>query len=56
MAEASLPDLAIARNIADTVQVIAHISRREGVRCISEVVSVERYHAGRDQYDLTPWN
>ena len=54
-ANVGLPDHAIARNIAETIQLVAHIERRNGFRRLTELVAVERYVASSDTYHFTDW-
>lgn len=53
MAGVDIPDKAIARNIAETIQLLVHIERRNGKRCVSEVLRIDRYDAARDCYSFT---
>ena len=53
MAGVEVPDKAIARNIAEVVQVLVHIERINGVRRVSEVLRMGRYDSVNDEYDLT---
>lgn len=52
MAGVDIPDKAIARNIAEVVQVLVHIERINGVRRVSEVLKIGRYDSGNDEYEL----
>ncbi|HYI92890.1 MAG TPA: ATPase, T2SS/T4P/T4SS family [Bryobacteraceae bacterium] len=52
VAGAGLPDHAIARNIAEVVNVLVHIERRGGHRAVCEVVKLGRYDASRDSYEF----
>ncbi len=52
MAGVEVPDKAIARNIAEVVQVLVHIERINGVRRVSEVLRIGRYDSVNDEYDL----
>jgi len=52
MAGVDIPDKAIARNIAEVVQVLVHIERINGVRRVSEVLRMGRYDFVNDDYDL----
>ncbi len=52
MAGVDIPDRAVARNIAEVVQVVVHIERRRGHRAVRHVVRVEGYDSGRDEYRL----
>ena len=55
MAGMDLPERAVARSIAEVVQVLVHIERRAGKRFVSEVLNIDRYDSGRDQYEFTAW-
>ena len=52
MAGVDLPDKAIARNIAEVVQVLVHIERVQGVRRVSEVLKIVRYDSGNDECEF----
>jgi pilus assembly protein CpaF len=54
-ANVGLPDHAIARNIAETIQLVAHIERRNGFRRVAEIVTIDRYLAATDTYSFTEW-
>lgn len=45
-----LPYVAVRRNIADALQFLVHIQRRQGRRYVSEMLGIERYDPDRDQY------
>lgn len=45
-----LPYAAIRANIADAVQFILHIERRNGSRSAAELIRIERYDASQDRY------
>ena len=47
-----LPYHAVRHMIADSVQLVVHISRRAGVRVVSEMSAVRRYDADRDRYEM----
>lgn len=53
MAGSTLPDQAIARNIAEVVQVVIHIARVAGHRHITEVMQLGPYDAQADRYSCT---
>jgi pilus assembly protein CpaF len=55
MAGIELPEQAVARSIAEVVHVLVHIERRQGIRYVSEIASMDRYDPSRDQYELTSW-
>ncbi len=46
-----LPYAAIRANIADAVQFILHIERRNGARRAVELIRIDRYDASQDRYD-----
>jgi pilus assembly protein CpaF len=46
-----LPYAAIRANIADAIQFILHIERRNGVRCARELMRIDHYDATQDRYD-----
>jgi pilus assembly protein CpaF len=52
VANVGLPDHAIARNIAEVVNVLVHIERRGGHREVVQVLRLGRYDAGRDAYEF----
>src|ERR1700733_4374631 len=52
MSGIDLPHHAIRRNIGDALDLIVHLSRREGLRTVTEVVRVGRYDQKEDSYDL----
>src|SRR5439155_21758511 len=43
------------RSIAEVIQVVAHIERREGHRVVAEVIQVRGYDAARDAYRVADW-
>lgn len=45
-----LPYAAIRASIADGIQFILHIERRNGIRRAAELIRIERYDASQDQY------
>ena len=47
-----LPFQAIRSSIADSVDLLLQIERRDGKRVVSELVEVEGYDQGRDQFQL----
>ncbi|MBN9662289.1 MAG: CpaF family protein [Acidobacteria bacterium] len=47
-----LPYAAIRANIADAIQLLLHIERRHGKRYAAELMRIERYEPGQDQYKL----
>ena len=49
-----LPYVAVRRNIADALQFLVHIQRRQGRRYVSEMLAIERYDPDRDQYLFKP--
>ena len=53
MAGVEIPDPAIARNIAEVIQVLVHIERVNGVRRVAEVLQVGRYDSANDDFQLT---
>lgn len=55
MAGIDLPGQVVARSIADVVHLLIHIERRNGMRFVSEVVSLDRYDPGLDQYEFRAW-
>lgn len=48
-----LPYTAIRSNIADAVQLLLHIERRQGRRQAAELLRIERYEPTQDHYVLT---
>lgn len=55
MAGIDLAEQAVARSIAEVIQVLVHIERRQGTRYVSEIACIDRYDASRDQYEFTLW-
>jgi pilus assembly protein CpaF len=55
MAGIDLPEQALARSIAEVIQILVHIERRQGTRYVSEIVRIGGYDGSRDQYEFTPW-
>ena len=45
-----LPYTAIRASIADAIQFILHIERRNGIRRAAELIRIERYDAAQDRY------
>ena len=52
MSGVELPHRAVRSNIADALHLLVHLSRRQGKRCVTEVLRVGRYDPASDQYDL----
>ena len=48
-----LPYKAIKSNIADSINLLLHLERREGRRQVTELVEVQGYDVEADQYELT---
>lgn len=48
-----LPYTAIRSNIADAVQLLLHLERRQGRRQAAELLKIGRYDPAQDQYTLT---
>ena len=55
MAGIDMPEQVVARSIAEVVHLLVHIERRNGARFVSEIVSLDRYDARRDQYEFRAW-
>ena len=47
-----LPYTAIRHGIAECLQLLVHLERRQGRRVVTELVRVRRYDAATDRYDL----
>jgi pilus assembly protein CpaF len=47
-----LPYQAVRLGIAECVQWLVHLERRQGQRVVRQIVRVRRYHAAADTYDL----
>jgi len=47
-----LPYRAIKSHIADSIQVLVHIERRQGKRLVSQVLAIRGYGVDTDRYDL----
>lgn len=52
MAGVEIPDHAVARNVADVIQVLVHAERVKGVRRVAEVVRIQSYRSETDEYEL----
>jgi pilus assembly protein CpaF len=52
MSGIELPYTAIRSNIADALNVIVHIERRQGRRFVAEVLKIKRYIAAEDRYEV----
>ena len=52
MSGVELPHRAVRSNIGDALHLLVHLSRRQGNRCVTEVLRVRRYDAVEDRYDL----
>ena len=50
--DVELPYRAIKSNIADSVNLLAHVERRPGLRFVSEVLRIEGYDPERDRYSF----
>jgi hypothetical protein len=46
-----LPYQAVRYQIADTIDLVLHLGRRDGARVVEELLQVGRYDAPRDGYD-----
>ena len=55
MAGINIPEVAVARNVAEVVHVLVHIERRGGHRFVSEALAIHRYRSDSDSYELTAW-
>ena len=55
MAGFDIPDLAVARNIGEVVNIVAHIERRDGRRSVTDMLRVGGYDAARQEYRLSDW-
>jgi hypothetical protein len=42
----------VRSNIAECLNLLLHIERRQGKRYVSQLVELERYNPERDAYDL----
>ena len=47
-----LPYAAIKSNFADSINLLLHIERRNGLRYVSQVLKVQGYEAGSDRFEL----
>jgi pilus assembly protein CpaF len=52
MSGVDLPYRAVRSNIAEAVNLLVHIDRRNGRRSVTEILRIERYDATDDRYDL----
>jgi pilus assembly protein CpaF len=48
-----LPYPAIRANVADAVQLLLHLERRNGQRFAAELMRIDRYDASQDRYEIT---
>ena len=46
-----LPYVAIRQQIGDTISLVLHLDRRQGVRCASELLRIRRYAVAEDHYE-----
>jgi pilus assembly protein CpaF len=49
-----LPYSAIKTNVADSIEVLVHVERRPGKRCVSEVLELHGYNPDADHFDFAP--
>lgn len=54
MSGIDLPYKALRSNIGEAVDVLVHIDRRSGKRCVTEALTIKGYDATFDRYDLMP--
>jgi DNA polymerase III delta prime subunit len=47
-----LPHRVVRSNISDGIHLLVHIERRQGYRCVTEVVRVRGYNPAEDRYEL----
>ncbi len=47
-----LPYRAIRRNIADALNLLVHIERRQGKRFVTQVLAIKSYDSALDRYEL----
>ena len=47
-----LPYRALRTNLAEAIQLLVHIERRQGLRQVTQVFRMRGYDGGRDRYDL----
>jgi Flp pilus assembly CpaF family ATPase len=52
MSGIELPYAAIRANIADALNLVIHIERRQGRRFVAEMLRITRYHPADDRYDF----
>ena len=52
MAGIELPYRAIRNNIAEALDLLAHIERRDGKRFVTEIFAIKGYDAALDRYEL----
>jgi pilus assembly protein CpaF len=52
MSGVDLPYRAVRSNIAEVVNLLVHIERRNGRRFVTEILRIERYDAAEDRYEL----
>jgi pilus assembly protein CpaF len=55
MAGFDIPDLAVARNIAEVIGVVVHVERRTGRRVVTDMLRIGGYDASRQEYRLSDW-
>jgi pilus assembly protein CpaF len=46
-----LPYVAIRQQIGDTISLVLHLDRRQGVRCAAELIRIRRYAVAEDHYE-----
>jgi len=54
MAGIELPHRTVRANIADALDLVVHIERRDGKRFVNEVLRVKGYDYSEDRYDFEP--
>jgi pilus assembly protein CpaF len=52
MSGVEIPHKAVRSNIADGLDLLVHMERRQGKRYVTEVVRMRRYDAAEDRYEL----
>lgn len=52
MSDVELPYRAIRANIAETLHLLVHTARRDGLRIVTQVLRIRRYEPGEDRYEF----
>jgi hypothetical protein len=50
--DVELPYRAVRNNIAEALNLLVHIERRQGRRLVSQVLRIEKYDPSEDRYEF----